>query len=177
MTGVLLVGGASSRFGGPKALAELAGESLAVRAHRTLAAVFARVVAVGKAEDRLPLPFPVEDDGAELRAAIVGVAAGLRLAGSDRAVVVPTDMPSLTPALLAELAEAGAGVDVAVPPTGPLPGAYGRSALPVLERRIAAGRLSLRDALAELETRVVPCDPRLLANVNTPDDLAALAEG
>ena len=40
MTGVLLVGGASRRFGSPKALAELDGEAFAVRIHRTLVEAF-----------------------------------------------------------------------------------------------------------------------------------------
>jgi hypothetical protein len=39
------------------------------------------------------------------------------------------------------------GHDVAVPPTGPLPGAYRKSALPVLETRLAAGELALYRAL------------------------------
>ena len=59
--------------------------------------------------------------------------------------------------------------------TGPLPGAYRKSALPALQRRLAAERLALRDALAELDTRTVELDEALLANVNTPDDLRRLA--
>jgi len=60
---------------------------------------------------------------------------------------------------------------VAVVQTGPLPGAYRRSALLVLERRIAAGQLGLSDALGELEVRVVRADPDLLHNINTPEEL------
>jgi molybdopterin-guanine dinucleotide biosynthesis protein A len=69
---------------------------------------------------------------------------------------------------------AAACADAAVPQTGPLPGAYRRSALAVLERRLAAGDLALREALDELDARVVRIDPAQLANVNTPDDLARL---
>jgi molybdopterin-guanine dinucleotide biosynthesis protein A len=172
VTGVLLVGGASSRFGSPKALARLEGEALAERARRVLVEVSDDVLVVGKATDRLPLPFAVLDDGSRTRAAIVGVAAGLRFAPTDLSVVLPTDMPWVTPDVLSRLIAASEGVDVAVPQTGPLPGAYRGSALPVLERRIAANQLALRGALADLRTRVVECDPMLLANVNTPADLA-----
>ena len=67
LTGILLVGGASSRFGSPKALARLgggdagvrAGETLAERGRRTLAAACDEVLVVGKAADGLPLPFPL----------------------------------------------------------------------------------------------------------------------
>lgn len=173
LAGVLLVGGASRRFGSPKALARLDGETLAERAYRTLADAFPRVIAVGKERDALPLPFPVLDDGYEGRAAIFGVAAGLRLAGSDICVFLPTDMPHVTPELLRALAAGAAGAEAAVPQTGPLPGAYRRSALPVLERRISAGALALRAAAGELSARVVEVDADLLANVNLPDDLRA----
>jgi molybdopterin-guanine dinucleotide biosynthesis protein A len=167
VAGVLLVGGASRRFGSPKALAVHEGETLAERAHRVLAEAFARVLVVGKAADRLDLPFPVVDDGTDVRAPIVGVAAALRVAGAEVCVVLPTDMPRVTPALLLSLAAAAEGMDAAVPQTGPLPGAYRRTALPVLEERIAGGELALYGALAELETRVVECDEALLVNVNT----------
>jgi molybdopterin-guanine dinucleotide biosynthesis protein A len=173
VAGVLLVGGASRRFGSPKALAVYEGETLAERAHRTLREAFGLVLVLGKEADGLDLPFPLVDDGSELRAPIVGVAAALRSAGADVCVLLPTDMPRVTPALLHSLAAAAQGVDAAVPQTGPLPGAYRRGALPVLERRIEDGELALQDALADLETKVVECDPALLVNVNT---LAQLEE-
>jgi molybdopterin-guanine dinucleotide biosynthesis protein A len=172
VTGVLLVGGASRRFGSPKALARLEGETLAERAHRVLSETCEDVLVVGKKADGLPLPFQVLDDGSELRAPIVGVAAGLLRARTELCVLLPTDMPWVTPALLRALAEAAEGLEAVVPQTGPLPGAYLRTALPVLERRIAAGELALRDALGELRSRVFQLDESLLGNVNTPADLA-----
>lgn len=176
VAGVLLVGGASRRFGSPKALARLGDETLAERAYRILGETFEHVVVVGKVADGLPLPFPVLDDGSELRAPIVGVAAGLRLSDSELCVVLPTDLPWVTPALLHELAAAAAGVDAAVPRTGPLPGAYRRTALPVLERQIAAGELALHEALGRLETRVLELPVALLVNVNLPDDLVRIRD-
>jgi molybdopterin-guanine dinucleotide biosynthesis protein A len=146
---------------------------LAERAYRVLEEAFGDVLALGKTADALPLPFPVHDDGSELRAPVVGVAAGLRLAPTELCVFLPTDMPWVTPELLGTLARAAAGLDAAVPQTGPLPGAYRRSVLPVLERRIEAGELALRDALGELRTRDVELDERLLRNVNAPADLRA----
>ena len=172
LTGILLVGGASSRFGTPKALARLGGETLAERAWRLLAETCDETIAVGKRADALPLPFPVLDDGTPTRAPIAGVVAGLRAARREVAVVLPVDVPLLSATSIEALAAACA--DAAVPPTGPLPGAYRKSALGALERRLAAGDLVLRDALTELETRVVDLDPRELANVNTPQDLEGL---
>jgi molybdopterin-guanine dinucleotide biosynthesis protein A len=130
------------------------------------------VIVVGKAADALPLPFEVLDDGSETRAAIVGVAAALRHAASETCVILPTDMPYVTTRLLQVLARAAEEVDAVVPQTGPLPGAFKRSCLPVLERRIAADELTLRDAVAELEHRIVHASPEELRNVNTPADLS-----
>jgi molybdopterin-guanine dinucleotide biosynthesis protein A len=171
VAGALLVGGASSRFGSPKALARFEGELLAERAHRVLAQAFDRVVVVGKAADRLELPFPVLDDGSETRAAIVGVAAAIRHTEADVVVVLPTDMPFVTPDLLLALAEAAEGAEAAVPQTGPLPGAYRSSTLPVLERRIAEDDLALHRACLELQLKLVQWDEEELLNVNAPTDL------
>ena len=169
LTGVLLVGGASERFGSPKALARLGGRTLAEIGWETLAFCDERI-AVGKVADGLELPFSVLDDGTDVRAPIAGVVAGLRAAGHDVSVVLPVDAPRVSADALGTLAEQCA--DVAVPQTGPLPGAYRKSALRALEAALAVGRLSLREAIVALEVVEVDIDPALLANVNTPDDLA-----
>lgn len=175
LTGLLLVGGASTRFGSPKALARIGDETLAERAWRLLRATCDETIAVGKDADGLALPFPIVDDGSIVRAPIAGLVAGLRVARHEVCVVVPVDVPLLSARSVRVLAAECA--DAAVPPTGPLPGAFRRPrALPVLARRLAAGKLALRDALGELETRVVELDPAELANVNTERDLDATRE-
>lgn len=168
----MLAGGSSRRFGSPKALARLHGETLAERAWRILGEVCVERIAVGKAADGLALPFPIVDDGTDVRAPLAGVVAGLRSATNEVCLFCPVDCPLVTAEALRALAAACA--DAAVPQTGPLPGAYRKSALPLLERRLAAGRLALKEALAELEVHVVEIDPTLLANVNTEAELRAL---
>jgi molybdopterin-guanine dinucleotide biosynthesis protein A len=172
VSGLLLVGGASRRFGSPKALARVGGTTLADLAWARLAWCDERL-AFGKAADRLPLPFPVHDDGSDVRAPIAGLVAGLRAARHDVVVALPVDVPLITEAALRELAAACDG-DAAVPETGPLPGAYRRGALTVLERRLHAAELELAAALDELHTRIVAVDPALLANVNRREDMARL---
>jgi molybdopterin-guanine dinucleotide biosynthesis protein A len=166
LTGVLLVGGASERFGSPKALARLGGETLAERGWRVLGEACVEVLAVGKVADGLALPFPVLDDGAPERAPVFGVVAGLRAASNEVAVMLPVDCVAIDAEAVRALGEAEA-----VPQTGPLPGAYTKSMLALLESRVAAGRLSLRGVNAT----VLELDPAVLADVDTPDDLARLA--
>lgn len=171
VTGVLLIGGASTRFGSPKALAEFGGTTLAERAWAALAWCDERF-AVGKVDDGLPLPFSLHDDASSVRAPLAGLVAGLRLAAHDVVVALPVDCPLVTPEILKQLALEC--VDAAVPQTGPLPGAYRRTALPLLAQRLSNRELALRDALAALEVRVVQLDPAALANVNEPKELRAL---
>jgi molybdopterin-guanine dinucleotide biosynthesis protein A len=160
---VLLLGGASRRFGSPKALARLGGETLAERAWRLLAWCDERL-AVGKAGE-LELRFAVVDDGIEEYAPIFGVRAGLRAARHELCLVLPVDVPLVTEEALRVLAR-----QRAVPQTGPLPGAYERGLLPEVEARIRRGDLTLRG----LNPRVVELDERLLENVNTMEDLVRL---
>lgn len=166
LTGILLVGGASTRFGVPKALARFQGETLAERGWRVLGEACDEVLAVGKAADDLPLRFPVLDDGSSERAPVFGVLAGLRAARHDVCVVLPVDCPAITAEALRAL-----GAATAVAHTGPLPGAYAKAMLPLLEERVAGGLLSLRG----VNPRTLELDPALLADVDTPADLARLA--
>lgn len=168
ITGVLLVGGASERFGSPKALASFRGEALAERAWRTLSAACDEVIAVGKHADDLDLPFPVLDDGADERAPIFGVLAGLNAAAHDTCVFLPVDCPLVDVELLHLFAHA-----VAVPQTGPLPGVYTKAMLPELEARVERGELSLRG----VNPKVVEVDESQLVNVNTPTDLVVALAG
>ncbi len=166
VTGILLVGGASERFGSPKALASFRGETLAERAWRVLSETCDEVLAVGKEADGLELPFPVLDDGSAERAPVFGVIAGLRASTHDVCVVVPVDVPLVTPDALRALVEARA-----VPQTGPLPGVYTKPMLSALEQRVAAGERSLRG----VNPSVLEIDESVLANVNTRMDLIEAA--
>jgi molybdopterin-guanine dinucleotide biosynthesis protein A len=167
LTGVLLVGGASERFGAPKALARLAGETLAERGWRTLGEACDEVIAVGKVADGLPLPFPLLDDGVTGRAPVFGVVAALRAAAHDVCVVLPVDCPLVTGEVIRDL-----GTCVAVPAHDrPLPGAYHRSSLSMIEERLARGELSLRG----VNHIVRAVDDGLLIDVDTRADLDLLA--
>jgi molybdopterin-guanine dinucleotide biosynthesis protein A len=164
LSGILLLGGASTRFGSQKALARLGEETLAERAWRLLAQVCAERLAVGRL---VGLPFATMDD--ERTGPVAAIAVGLRAATHDVAVVVPVDMPLLTPDALRLLAAACR--DAAVAQCGPLPCAVARRALPAFE----TGERRLRTVLDALDTVHVELDERLLVNVNTSEDLATLA--
>jgi molybdenum cofactor guanylyltransferase len=154
LTGILLAGGASSRFGSPKELAEYEGETLADRAWRLLGEVCEERLSVGRGGLADPGTGPV-----------AAIAVGLRAAAHELAVVIPVDMPLLTPAALRLLADACR--DAAVAQEGPLPCAIARRTLPAFE----TGERRLRTVLDGLDTARIELDERLLANVNEPSDL------
>jgi molybdopterin-guanine dinucleotide biosynthesis protein A len=170
LTGALLVGGASRRFGSPKALVDVGGETLVDRGRRVLAEACDEVLVVGKQGE---LPFDVLDDGTPTRAPIAGVVAALRAAAHDVCVVVPVDCPWITREAIRALGDACR--DAAVPQTGPLPGAWAKSALPLLERRLETGPLALYRLYDELDVVTVELDPAVVADVDTPGDLSARA--
>ncbi|HZT90445.1 MAG TPA: molybdenum cofactor guanylyltransferase [Gaiellaceae bacterium] len=170
LSGVLLVGGASSRFGSPKALAQLDGETLVDRGRRVLAEACDEVLVVGKPGE---LPFDVVADASDVRAPIAGVVAGLRAAAHAVAVFLPVDCPRMTAEALRLLGERCR--DAAVPQTGPLPGAWAKSALRVLEPRLASGPYALYRAYGELDVAEVQLDPELLVDVDTPDELGRIS--
>jgi hypothetical protein len=124
------------------------------------------VIAVGKAGELEGLPFPVIDDGVSSRAPVHGVIAGLRHSRHEVSVVLPVDVPLVTPGALRAVGEA-----VAVPSGRiPLPGAYPRSLLPVLEARVAAGELSLRG----VNPATLELPEELLVDVDTREALREL---
>ena len=158
LTGILLAGGASSRFGSSKALAQFAGETLEERAWRLLGETCEERVLVGGEGLSDPGTGPV-----------AAIAAGLRAAAHDVAVVVPVDMPLLTADALRKLALACR--DAAVAQGGPLPCAVARRMLPAFE----TGERRLRTVLDGLDTARIELEQRLLANVNEPGDLLRIA--
>jgi len=158
LSGILLVGGASTRFGSPKADARFEGETLGERAGRLLDEVCDERIVVGRGGLADPGTGPV-----------AAIAVGLRAATHELAVVIPVDMPLLTADALRLLADACR--DAAAPQAGPLPCAVARRVLPAFE----TGERRLRTVLDGLDTARVELEERLLANVNTPTDLARLA--
>lgn len=159
LTGILLAGGLSRRFGSPKAEALLGSETLRERAWRLLGEVCEERLLVG--------PGGLDDPGT---GPVAAIAAGLRSATHDVAVVVPVDMPLLTAPALEELAAACR--DAAVAQDGPLPCAVSRHTLSAFE----TDERRLRTVLDGLDTARVELDPTLLANVNEPADLEWLQE-
>jgi molybdopterin-guanine dinucleotide biosynthesis protein A len=190
VTGVVLAGGASRRFGGDKLTANLGGRPLLHHAIERLLEVCDEVVVVlppAGDEPAVPAgPVVFTRDEAEHEGPLAGLAAGLAVVRTERAVVAGGDMPGLEPDVVRELLRASeeTGAVAAVLSDGgdgrPLPCVIrNEPALRAARRLLAAGRRRLRDLQAEVSTVVVDeatwtaLDPerRTLVDVDEPSDL------
>ncbi|HJU67677.1 MAG TPA: molybdenum cofactor guanylyltransferase [Gemmatimonadaceae bacterium] len=190
-TGVILAGGAASRYGGrPKGLERVGGRRVIDRVADVLREAADTLLLIANdpaAREWLP---------------------GIRLAGDVRAncgslggihaaivraegpvLVVAWDMPFVPAGLLQALRDAGGRADAALPESGsrrgvePLCAYYSPACVPAIERRLDASDMRVVSFFDDVRIERLPerqvrrfGDPAILfMNVNTPDDLA-LAE-
>ncbi|MBI2781191.1 MAG: molybdenum cofactor guanylyltransferase [Chloroflexi bacterium] len=144
VTAIVLAGGRSSRFGGPKLEAELGGATLLERAIRAVASVADEIVVAGS-----PSPVAVEVGGRPIRLVadaqpfagpMAALAGALRGTESALAIVVGGDMPALVPAVLATMLlrlASDDGLD-AVLLANPVEDSAARQVLPLAVRVAAA---------------------------------------
>ncbi|MDZ4869820.1 MAG: molybdenum cofactor guanylyltransferase [Alphaproteobacteria bacterium] len=185
MIGVVLAGGASSRFGGqPKGLIEIDGRAMALRVADVLAPLCTRVVIEARAGVGYEaLGLPLVHARHEGKGPLAGIVAGLGLASADeRAAFAPCDMPLLNGDVYRALMQA---VEVA-------PGAYAETVdgfEPLVAVLEASMRRALSDVLAQDELprthalldaagalAVMFDDGYAFANVNTPEDIERMRE-
>jgi molybdopterin-guanine dinucleotide biosynthesis protein A len=192
VTGIVLAGGRSSRFGSDKLLAEVDGRSLLELAVEAIAAVATDILVVCAPDDERPLPnaaVPVRRvaDPEPFGGPLVGLRAGLEVASEPIVVVVGGDMPSIRPEVLTLLIRTltlRAGMDATVLATRgrlvPLPAALRTGAASDhVGRLVGDGERRLRSLFERLPTRILddgewrPLDPAgdTLRDVDRPEDL------
>ena len=191
VTAAILAGGRATRFGGrDKSTLVIEGRTIFDRQITELSQIASEILLVGRTtppEARTGVR-PVADLKADC-GPLGGLHTALMAARGDVVVALACDMPYVTAPFLSYLAALVGGPDgfVAVVPRTergyhPLCAAYSRAAIEPIERRLAAGRLTMTDLLADVRLRVVLTedivrfgDPhQLLANVNTPAEHESL---
>ena len=195
VTGIVLAGGASSRFGSDKLQATLDGRPLIERAIDAVGAVSAEVLVVVAPGDERELPAarpgaPVRrvEDYERFGGPLVGLLAGLEAAREPLAIVAGGDMPTLSIDVLQMLihelsrteSESEAAVLMRQGVLRPLPAALRNGAATQAARRLLGeDERSLRALIRDLRTRAIPeadwrsLDPtgETLRDVDTPEDL------
>lgn len=173
-TGVVLCGGASARMGADKASLELAGKPMALWVARALRSAGADpVVAQGGSP---PAPLVAELDSSPRSGPLGGLIDALERHGD--VLVCPTDVPTVSVALLATLAQRASRGDALVALARadriePLIGCYRAAALPALRSGFASGARGPSAVLLDIEFVTVPAASADVLNVNSAADLAA----
>ncbi|MDE2934370.1 MAG: molybdenum cofactor guanylyltransferase [Chloroflexota bacterium] len=193
VTGIIVAGGLSRRFGSDKASASLRGRPLLQWVRDALAPAVDEIVIVTAAGQTLPpmhpaIPQTVVEDREPERGPLAGLATGFAVAASTVCFATSCDAPLLRTAVVERIIDALGAHDAALPEVGgfqqPLAAAYRRDpCLAAAEAALASGGNKVVDAFAALdvlalgENRLAGVDPdlRSFRNANTPDELAAIA--
>lgn len=180
----ILAGGKSSRMGTNKALLPYGGSCFLEELIRTCSVFPELLVSVDRPEPYRHLPVTLIPDELQGFGPIEGIYQMLRAARSPYLLVVATDMPLLNETFLRSIASCVQGDEdcVALRLDGrvePLCSVYGKSVLPVLEAFRNEGCHRPRALFDRVNTRYVEVEalggtPRLVSNVNTPEEYRAL---
>jgi molybdenum cofactor guanylyltransferase len=180
----ILAGGRASRFGGrDKGGLLVGGRSILDRQLAALRQVTDDILLVGgdpvhRRRDVRVVADRVPDSGP-----LGGLDAALAAARDDQLVVVACDMPFVTAPLFAHLLAQTQDADAVVPRTErgyhPLCAVYTRACQVAVVRRVAERRLKMLELFEDIRVHVVEQHAidrfgdgeRLMANVNTPDEL------
>jgi molybdopterin-guanine dinucleotide biosynthesis protein A len=188
ITGVVLAGGQSSRFGGNKALALWRGKFLIQHTRDTLAAVFSSSLLITNTPEQFEfLNMPMISDRYQNMGPLAGIHAALLHTGKPWIFVIGCDMPAVTPDLINFLCGfASEEYDAVIPwlLTGaePLCGLYHKTALDKIELQLQNKRAQVKELLeilsvrrvTEEELQLVTGSFQVFSNVNREQDLDRL---
>jgi molybdopterin-guanine dinucleotide biosynthesis protein A len=179
----ILAGGQAQRLGGQdKSALIIDGVRFIDRQIAALRPLTDRIVLVGYRGSG-PAPLPVEVDWWPGTGALGALATALSVAQTDRVLVLACDLPCVTTEFLAFLADVDRSATAVIPVWDgqwqPLCAMYARRAAAPLVAAIERGERAVVTTVRELEPRLVGDDElapfdregRLLANINTPDEL------
>jgi molybdenum cofactor guanylyltransferase len=184
ISGAVLAGGRSSRFGRDKALEVWRGKTLLEHALASLEDCAERFVVGGTSERYGFADVPIHPDLEPFQGSLYALARALELAQSDRIAVMACDMPGLT----REFWNFMTGLEpaqVVIPENAdgfpePLAAIYRRSCLPAIQTALEANQLRMTGWHANLEVRMVlwaelepKFGPNLFRNLNTQNDLSS----
>lgn len=181
MLGAVLAGGASSRFGAPKALARVGGRRLVDRVLAAVQGAAGRAVLIAN-DPRITAAVASRPDEQAGAGPVGGIVTALRWAreeGLPGALCVACDMPFVSPGLLRMIVSAAAESPgmIVVPESGgrrgfePLCAYYPVEALDVAEDARAPHQLIARFPTRRITVHEAGDPGILFFNVNTPEDL------
>ena len=190
VTGIILAGGKSLRFGRNKALEVIGGETLVARVIKHLAPVTNRIVVVTNGDNNSfsnIKSIEVTADIYPAKGPLGGIYTGLSTSKTTKNIVVACDMPFLNTVLLQHMVGLLPGFDAVIPrwtnnQIEPLHGIYSTNCLRIMKNHLENNRLSISDYLNQIrvlyfdEREFKQYDPQFLSffNVNNQADIDRL---
>jgi molybdenum cofactor guanylyltransferase len=185
-TGVILAGGANTRFSGEqKTLMKIGGIRILDRIFEVMTAVFDDIILVTNTpEQYLAWNATIVTDLLPVKSSLNGIHTGLFYARTDYAFFTAGDTPFLKREMVAAVVDGiSPGIDIVMPETGygrePLCAVYARNCLESARTSIENGRFKIMRTFRKKNIKVISekaarkADPHLISffNVNTPEDL------
>lgn len=164
VTGIILAGGKSSRFGSNKALSRFEGDRLIERLCKTVGSVTGRTMLITNTPEEYDfLNLESRKDLVPRCGPIGGIYTALREASTPLCLCVACDMPFIMPEFLEYMAGRTSGYDAIVPVNKgreePLCAIYRDTCVPAIEDRIEAQRYKITGFFDEVRVlRVAPED-------------------
>jgi molybdopterin-guanine dinucleotide biosynthesis protein A len=187
VTGVILAGGKSTRYGSNKALADVHGTKLIERVVQTMEPLFERLLLVTNTPHEYSyLELPMVEDLIKGLGPIGGIHTGLETISDDAGFFVACDMPYLNEHLLRYMVTLKEDFDAVIPRVGrmvePLHALYTKQCLPAIRESIDSRLYQAMRFFHKIRVRYVEeeelrsIDPQLrfLFNINKPEDLRGL---
>ncbi|MGE5840773.1 MAG: molybdenum cofactor guanylyltransferase [Deltaproteobacteria bacterium] len=184
VTGFILLGGKSSRYGSNKAFVEIEGVRLVERVAGVIQSIFDRVVLLTNTpEEYAYLRIPMIEDLVKGFGPMGGIYTGLMSMTDDAGFFVACDMPFLSERLIRHMVDVRGGFDAVVPRMDwmlePLHALYSKTCLPVVQEAIREEQHQILKCFPKLRMRYVDkeelrfWDPDLRSffNINKPQDL------
>ena len=184
VTGIILAGGMSSRYGKNKALDTVAGIPLIERVIGVMQSLFRHLILITNMPEHYAyLKLPMKEDLIKGLGPLGGIYTALSTISNDAGFVVACDMPFLNRELIRYMVNAGMGYDAVVPrisgKTEALHSLYSKRCLPAIRKLIEAEEFQVFRFFPTVSVRYVgeseidPLDPdhRSFFNINRPNDL------
>jgi len=184
VTGVVLAGGKSTRYGTNKAFAEIQGIRLVERTIRVMGSVFERLLIVTNTPDEFAyLDLPMVEDLIKGFGPLGGIYTGLEAIDDEAGFFVACDMPFLRENFLRHMVSLRGDHDAVVPRVRwmvePLHALYAKKCLPAIRESIHSREYQILKFFQKIKVRYVEeeeirrIDPDLKSffNINRPEDL------
>jgi molybdenum cofactor guanylyltransferase len=182
MTGVVLIGGKSERYGSDKVLSHFKGKPLVEHVVDTIQPLFDEVILIG--HKRIGLEdFRVAEDIRPGCGPLGGIYTALMATDAEYCFVCATDMPNLNADFISHMISQANGHDIVMPMWSkgrePLHAIYRRSVIPFAASLLDQNILRIFSLIELLDTLFIPeetirmyGDPAVLfSNINTLQDM------